>query len=160
MDEAINRVPWRKDSALGDGGDVGLNLTGGWYDGKYTVVSSIVATGLYCLLKVDSCTSHAHSVQNNIFFFCEGLKYFYFLNLLLLKNKTPGFPENGRFSNVYFLYLKQCVRIHVLKITLLPVHKCMTLFPTCHIFSSPKLSWRSRHNSAMRKDDTRKETTK
>ena len=27
-----NRVGWRGDSALGDGSDVGLDLTGGWYD--------------------------------------------------------------------------------------------------------------------------------
>ena len=27
-----NRIPYRKDSALGDGGDVGLDLTGGYYD--------------------------------------------------------------------------------------------------------------------------------
>jgi endoglucanase len=27
-----NRVSWRGDSALNDGGDVGLDLTGGWYD--------------------------------------------------------------------------------------------------------------------------------
>ncbi len=27
-----NRVSWRADSALGDGSDVGLDLTGGWYD--------------------------------------------------------------------------------------------------------------------------------
>ncbi len=27
-----NRVPWRGDSALNDGSDVGLDLTGGWYD--------------------------------------------------------------------------------------------------------------------------------
>lgn len=27
-----NRVPWRKDSALGDRGDNGEDLTGGWYD--------------------------------------------------------------------------------------------------------------------------------
>lgn len=27
-----NRVHWRDDSALGDGSDVGLDLTGGWYD--------------------------------------------------------------------------------------------------------------------------------
>ena len=29
---ASNRVPWRKDSALGDKGDNGEDLTGGWYD--------------------------------------------------------------------------------------------------------------------------------
>ncbi|HEU4391254.1 MAG TPA: glycoside hydrolase family 9 protein, partial [Blastocatellia bacterium] len=29
---ASNRVTWRGDSALGDGSDVGLNLTGGWFD--------------------------------------------------------------------------------------------------------------------------------
>ena len=27
-------VPWRGDSALYDGDDVGIDLTGGWYDGK------------------------------------------------------------------------------------------------------------------------------
>lgn len=29
---AWNRVPWRGDSVLKDGADVGLNLSGGWYD--------------------------------------------------------------------------------------------------------------------------------
>ncbi len=29
-----NRVPWRHDSALGDKGNNGEDLTGGWYDGK------------------------------------------------------------------------------------------------------------------------------
>ena len=28
------RVPWRQDSGLDDGSDVGLDLTGGWYDGR------------------------------------------------------------------------------------------------------------------------------
>ncbi|XP_064646839.1 endoglucanase E-4-like [Lineus longissimus] len=32
-----NRVPWRGDSALGDGSDVGKDLTGGWYDAGDTV---------------------------------------------------------------------------------------------------------------------------
>ena len=27
-------VSWRGDSALYDGDDVGIDLTGGWYDGK------------------------------------------------------------------------------------------------------------------------------
>lgn len=31
---ANNRIPWRGDSALNDGSDVGVDLTGGWYDGK------------------------------------------------------------------------------------------------------------------------------
>lgn len=30
-------VPWRGDSALYDGNDVGEDLTGGWYDGKHIV---------------------------------------------------------------------------------------------------------------------------
>ena len=30
---ANNRVPWRGDSALGDQGENGEDLTGGWYDG-------------------------------------------------------------------------------------------------------------------------------
>jgi hypothetical protein len=32
LDEATNRVPWRGDSALNDGADVGRDLTGGYYD--------------------------------------------------------------------------------------------------------------------------------
>lgn len=54
LDEATNRVRWRKDSALGDGGDVGLDLTGGWFDaGDYVkfnfpmaVSTSFLAWGL------------------------------------------------------------------------------------------------------------------
>lgn len=30
-----NRVTWRGDSALGDHGAAGEDLTGGYYDGKY-----------------------------------------------------------------------------------------------------------------------------
>lgn len=37
---ANNRIPWRGDSALSDGSDVGVDLTGGWYDGKYSFVHS------------------------------------------------------------------------------------------------------------------------
>jgi hypothetical protein len=34
-----NRVPWRGDSAMDDGKDVGLDLTGGWYDaGTYIYI--------------------------------------------------------------------------------------------------------------------------
>ena len=29
-----NRIPWRGDSGLKDGCDVGHDLTGGWYDGE------------------------------------------------------------------------------------------------------------------------------
>ena len=29
-----NVIPWRGDSALGDGSDVNRDLTGGWYDGE------------------------------------------------------------------------------------------------------------------------------
>ena len=37
---ATNPVPWRKDSALYDGQDVGVDLTGGWYDGMCTTHSN------------------------------------------------------------------------------------------------------------------------
>jgi len=33
---ADNPIPWRQDSALEDGSDVGIDLSGGWYDGKLT----------------------------------------------------------------------------------------------------------------------------
>ena len=29
-----NRIPWRGNSALEDGSDNNIDLTGGWYDGK------------------------------------------------------------------------------------------------------------------------------
>jgi len=31
---ADNLIPWRGDSELNDGKDVGRDLTGGWHDGK------------------------------------------------------------------------------------------------------------------------------
>lgn len=31
-----NSISWRGDSALNDGHDVSLDLTGGWYDGEQT----------------------------------------------------------------------------------------------------------------------------
>lgn len=34
-----NRVPWRNDSALDDGKDVGLDLTGGFYDAGGTSIA-------------------------------------------------------------------------------------------------------------------------
>ena len=34
---ADNRIPWRVDSAMTDGSDVGLDLTGGYYDGNIIV---------------------------------------------------------------------------------------------------------------------------
>ena len=39
-----NRVPWRGDSALGDGRDIGLDLSGGWYDGKWTHMKFAIST--------------------------------------------------------------------------------------------------------------------
>ena len=33
---ADNRIPWARDSALTDGSDVGLDLSGGYYDGKFS----------------------------------------------------------------------------------------------------------------------------
>src|SRR2546430_16478990 len=34
---AWNRVSWRGDSGMSDGRDVGVDLTGGWYDAGYHV---------------------------------------------------------------------------------------------------------------------------
>jgi len=35
---ADNRIPWRGDSALGDRGANGEDLTGGWYDGRKNII--------------------------------------------------------------------------------------------------------------------------
>ena len=40
---SANPVPWRYDSAMYDGEDVGLDLTGGWYDGKSDLHTSRLA---------------------------------------------------------------------------------------------------------------------
>lgn len=40
---ANNRITWRGDSALKDGADVGLDLTGGWYDGKIKHSSNVIS---------------------------------------------------------------------------------------------------------------------
>jgi endoglucanase len=39
---STNRVPWRNDSALNDGKDVGLDLSGGYYDAGGTCVNSML----------------------------------------------------------------------------------------------------------------------
>lgn len=36
-----NRIHYRGNSATGDGQDVGLDLTGGWYDGKKHVTKRV-----------------------------------------------------------------------------------------------------------------------
>lgn len=36
-----NRIPWRGDSALGDHGQNGEDLTGGYYDGKYQHIKTV-----------------------------------------------------------------------------------------------------------------------
>ncbi len=33
---ASQRVTWRKDSFVNDGSDNGVDLSGGWFDGKFT----------------------------------------------------------------------------------------------------------------------------
>ena len=42
---ADNRIPWARDSALNDGSDVGLDLSGGYYDGKISRISFIPFIG-------------------------------------------------------------------------------------------------------------------
>ena len=41
---STNRISWRRDSALNDGSDVGVDLTGGYYDGMVAILSSLLAT--------------------------------------------------------------------------------------------------------------------
>jgi hypothetical protein len=36
-----NRIPWRGDSALGDRGQNGEDLTGGYYDGKHEYITNL-----------------------------------------------------------------------------------------------------------------------
>ncbi len=47
---ANQRVTWRKDSALGDKGDNGEDLTGGYYDGCLLVKTICVTIIEYCKL--------------------------------------------------------------------------------------------------------------
>lgn len=47
-----NRIPWRGDSSLKDGCDIGVDLSGGWYDGK-SILVQILKT--ICRLDVWNC---------------------------------------------------------------------------------------------------------
>jgi hypothetical protein len=47
---ATQRVTWRKDSALGDKGDNGEDLTGGYYDGCVLAKTIFVTIIEYCKL--------------------------------------------------------------------------------------------------------------
>ena len=49
-----NRIHWRKDSALGDGRDVGKDLTGGWYDGEYESFYLSHIKGLLSVNRINS----------------------------------------------------------------------------------------------------------
>ena len=42
-----NRISWRRDSALNDGSDVGLDLTGGYYDGK---ILTLIFISMICFI--------------------------------------------------------------------------------------------------------------
>ena len=72
-----NRIPWRGDSAMDDGCDVGIDLTGGWYDAgdhvKFNFPMAYSVTTLawgmlrlvlldkltqWCTIKVDSSIKH------------------------------------------------------------------------------------------------------
>eukprot|EP00624_Nannochloropsis_granulata_P003254 evm.model.NODE_26454_length_13086_cov_40.792679.1 len=48
---STNRVPWRGDSALTDGADKKLDLSGGWYDAERSVMMDTIKWGLDWLLK-------------------------------------------------------------------------------------------------------------
>ena len=47
-----NRIPYRGDSGMNDGRDVGRDLTGGWYDGK-NQISCTYITYLLVLIFMD-----------------------------------------------------------------------------------------------------------
>src|SRR5918999_2136342 len=63
---AWNRVSWRGDSALGDGGDAGRDLTGGWFDAgdhvKFGLPMAFSATML-AWGAVDYCAAYSSSGQ-------------------------------------------------------------------------------------------------
>lgn len=54
---STNRVKWRNDSAVNDGSDVNLDLSGGYYDagGEYVSLHELEASA-YCLLDYIKCT--------------------------------------------------------------------------------------------------------
>ena len=53
LPEERMRVSWRKDSTLNDGSDVGLDLTGGWFDGKLNTYHAYYLLGM-CLLDLST----------------------------------------------------------------------------------------------------------
>ena len=74
---ASNRIPWRGDSALQDGSDVGIDLTGGWYDGRLQII--------LCLLESIFKLCHC------ICMLCSSKKCVYVPNIQRLK--TSVLPE-------------------------------------------------------------------
>lgn len=63
---ADNPIPWRGDSALKDGSDVGLDLTGGWYDGEYSFpytvhILSQKADVVLCAIQANKLVTHSGS---------------------------------------------------------------------------------------------------
>lgn len=61
---STNRVSWRNDSALDDGKDVGLDLTGGYYDagGAYYILSALPR----CLTNSRLCQVYVPSGAKNV----------------------------------------------------------------------------------------------
>jgi hypothetical protein len=58
-----NRVPWRKDSFLNDGGDNGKDLSGGWFDGE--LIIQLAGNENSTKTKKNKKINHAHLILFN-----------------------------------------------------------------------------------------------
>jgi len=62
-----NRIPWRHDSALNDGSDVGVDLKGGWYDGKSGRHHDILTSFTQTCIMTFSPYLHKHASSFSLF---------------------------------------------------------------------------------------------
>ncbi|GCE14843.1 glycoside hydrolase family 9 protein [Tengunoibacter tsumagoiensis] len=100
-----NRVPWVGDSALNDGSDVGLNLTGGWYDAgdhvKFGLPMAYSATMLAwgVIANRDAYTSDGQltNIMNNLHFVND-----YFIKAHPAPNVLYGQVGNGSDDHAFW----------------------------------------------------------
>lgn len=100
-----NRVPWRGDSTLNDGVDVGADLSGGWFDAGdhvkfgFPMASSatLLAWGALAYPEAFEKTSQMKHLKNNLRFVAD-----YFINAHPKPNLLHGQVGTGRDDHVWW----------------------------------------------------------